>query len=78
MLVVCDTSPVTALLKRGRSVAEARGLRVIGLLGVLLIAKKAGLISSVAPIITELESRARFFTSEAVKKIILKAAGEGP
>jgi len=62
--------------KRGRSIAEARGLTVIGLLGVLLMAKKAGHIHAVRPLIGELESRAGFFVSEAVKQIILTAAGE--
>ena len=62
--------------KRGRSTAEARGLTVIGLLGVLLMAKKAGHIHAVGPLIGELESRSGFFVSEAVKQIILTAAGE--
>ncbi len=64
--------------RSGRSVAESRGLRVIGLLGVLLIAKRAGEIGSVSPVIEELETRARFFVSSAVKNVILRAAGEGP
>jgi hypothetical protein len=62
--------------KCGRSMAEARGLRVVGLLGVLLMAKKAGLIPCVGPVISELESRAGFFVSDAVKQLILMAAAE--
>jgi len=61
---------------KGRAVASERGLRVIGLLGVLLLGRKSGLVDSVAHTIRELESRARFFVSDAVKKVILKAAGE--
>jgi len=64
--------------KRARSVAEARGLRVVGLLGVLLIAKDKRHISSVTAILAELESRAGFFVSDTVKQIVLRAAGEGP
>jgi len=63
--------------KHGRSVAEARGLKIVGLLGVLVIAKKAGQIPSVGRLIAELESRAGFFVSDAVKEIVLTAAGEG-
>jgi uncharacterized protein len=62
--------------KQGRSVAEARGLKVIGLLGVLLMAKQFKLIPAVGPLIAELESRAGFFVSEGVKQIVLAAAGE--
>jgi predicted nucleic acid-binding protein len=62
--------------KRGRATAEARGLNVIGLLGVLLLAKKAGHLASVDRLIAELELRAGFFVSDAVKQIVLKAAGE--
>jgi predicted nucleic acid-binding protein len=64
--------------KLGRAVAESRGLRVIGLLGVLLIAKKAGKIESVGQLMAELETRARFFVSDAVKVIVLRSAGEVP
>jgi hypothetical protein len=62
---------------RGRSIAEARGLKVVGLLGVLLMAKKAGHIPSVGRFIAKLESEAGFFVSDAVKQIVLTAAGEG-
>jgi uncharacterized protein len=62
--------------KHGRSIAEARGLNVIGLLGVLLMAKKAGLIPAVAQLLIELESQAGFFVSECVRQLILTAAGE--
>ena len=62
--------------KRGRAAAKLRGLRVIGLLAVLLIAKQEGHISSVGAIITDLESRAGFFVSRSVKEAVLAEAGE--
>ena len=79
-IVLAEESRAEHLLideKRGRAMAEARGLKVIGLLGVLLMAKSAGYIPSVGQLIAELESRAGFFVSDAVKQIVLTAAGEG-
>ena len=78
-IVLAEESRADYLLmdeKRGRSMAEARGLRVIGLLGLLLMAKKAGKVPSVRRIIAELELQAGFFVSDAVKQIVLGAAGE--
>lgn len=80
-IVLAEESHADYLLmdeKHGRSVAEARGLKVIGLLGVLLMAKKAGQIPSVGQCVAELESQAGFFVSDRVKQIVLAAAGERP
>lgn len=80
-IVLAEESHAEYLLideKHGRSIAEARGLSVVGLLGVLLMAKKTGHIPSVGQLITELESRAGFFVSDAVKQIVLAASGENP
>ena len=62
--------------KLGREQAEARGLTAIGLLGVLLLAKRAGHLASVAVLIDQLETVAGFFVSERIKSIVLRAAGE--
>ncbi|MEN6451148.1 MAG: DUF3368 domain-containing protein [Thermoguttaceae bacterium] len=62
--------------KRGRSLAESRGVQVVGLLGVLLMAKKSGQLPVLGEIIAELESRAGFFVSSEVRRTILAAAGE--
>ena len=59
-IVLAEESRADYLLmdeKRGRAIAKARGLDVIGLLGVLLKARKAGLTPSLAACIDELESR---------------------
>ena len=64
--------------KRGRAAAKLRGLRIIGLLAVLLIAKREGHISSVGALIADLESHAGFFVSSSVKEAVLAEAGEAP
>lgn len=63
--------------QRGRSVARQRGLRVIGVLGVLLRAKQQHLLESLAETMRRLQETAGFYVSEDVKKAILEAAGEG-
>ena len=60
----------------GRSVATGRGLHVIGLLGVLLLAKRRGLLASVADIIGQIERRAGFHISAELRKLVLEQAGE--
>lgn len=60
----------------GRRIAIREGVHVIGLLGVILEAKGRGFIPAVRPLIEALESRARFYVAESVKKIILTEAGE--
>ena len=62
--------------KRGREAAYSRGIKVIGLLAVLLIAKRAGLISSVGDVIAELQVKAGFFVSKTIKQNVLIEAGE--
>jgi len=60
----------------GRRVAAREGVHAIGLLGVLVQAKGRGFISSVREVTGELESKAGFHVSDAVKEIIFRAAGE--
>jgi predicted nucleic acid-binding protein len=47
--------------KRGRSIASQFNLRPLGLLGILIQAKKTGLIPFVKPIIDKLRTRAGFW-----------------
>ena len=79
MIVVSDTSPITNLMaidKIGRSIAQRRGIPVIGLLGVLLLAKKRGLIQSVGGTVDSLMREAGFHVSADVRLRVLDLAGE--
>ena len=60
----------------GRSAAERAGLRVTGVLGVLLRAKDDGQIQLIKPEIVALRAQARFFLSARLQEKILALAGE--
>jgi uncharacterized protein len=60
----------------GRRVAVREGVNIIGLLGVLVQAKRKGLLASVRDTTAKLESVAEFRVADDVKEIILRAAGE--
>lgn len=60
----------------GRDAARHEHLPVIGLMGVLLIAKKKGLIASLRDLMERLETEAGFYLSRPVKEKVLAAAGE--
>ena len=63
----------------GREAARHEHLPVIGLMGVLLVAKKKRLVDSVEELIARLEADAGFYLSRQVKERVLEAAGEqGP
>jgi predicted nucleic acid-binding protein len=61
---------------KGRNKAEQVGLKIIGLLGILLEAKKRGLISVVKPLMDELVSKAGFKLHPALYQQVLKICGE--
>lgn len=62
--------------KQGRNAADGEGLTTIGVLGVFLLAKKAGVISVVQPLMDDLRSKAKFFIREDLYKRVLDLAGE--
>lgn len=62
--------------RRGHEVAIQLGLRTIGLLGILLRAKSAGMISYIAPLIELLERDAGFWISEKLRREVLRLADE--
>jgi hypothetical protein len=62
--------------RAARRVAQALGLGVIGTLGVLLAAKRRGLVTEVRPLVEDL-IRQGFWVSPHLVKHALDAAGEG-
>ena len=60
----------------GRNAAEHAGLRVTGVLGVLLRAKNDGQIERLRPEVEALRTRARFFLSARLQHEVLGTAGE--
>lgn len=62
--------------RRGRAVAERLGVRVVGCVGVLLTAKRMGLVDRLAPVLAELEA-AGLRLSPALRQAALSEAGEG-
>ncbi|WP_148206306.1 DUF3368 domain-containing protein [Thermococcus gammatolerans] len=61
--------------KEPRKVARSFELRVTGTLGILLFAKRKGLISEIGPYVEELRKHGFRISDEIVRKI-LKSAGE--
>jgi predicted nucleic acid-binding protein len=59
--------------KLGRGVAEQRGIRIIGLAGVLLLGKDRGVLSSVKEMLAALETQAGFYLADDVKLAVLDA-----
>lgn len=61
---------------KGRAVALREGIPLIGLIGVLLQAKRRRLIPSVRQLIDRLESEAKFRVSMEIKQTAIKTADE--
>jgi hypothetical protein len=62
--------------RKGRRVAQREGVLVIGLLGVLLQAKRRGVIPSLRETIAKLQTTAGFRISDALKTRLLNESGE--
>lgn len=62
--------------KDARTVAERAGLRVTGVLGLLLRSKRDGMIPAIEPELEALRTRARFFVSPRLERQIMEIAGE--
>jgi len=60
----------------GRSIARENGLNIMGLLGVLILAKQKGLIPEVKPLIARLQDEADFWISNQLINQVLTEAGE--
>jgi hypothetical protein len=61
----------------GRCLAQARGLRTIGIVGILIQARHARLVPELGPLFLALRERARFRLSSKVVNEALLACGEG-
>jgi predicted nucleic acid-binding protein len=61
--------------KRGRKVAQLNRIKTVGSLGVLLQAKRAGLISEVEPLITKITAGPVFMSAELIQ-MVMELAGE--
>lgn len=62
--------------RKARKTARRAGFKVIGILGILLLAKEKRLIKTVKPLIHSLQERG-FRLSDRVIEEVLKQAGEG-
>lgn len=60
----------------GRSAARNLGMTAIGVLGILLQAKRAGHIAAIKPVLAQLENEAGFWLSPTVVLQVLIQAGE--
>lgn len=62
--------------RKGRAIAEEFGLKIVGLLGVLIRAKQDGHIKELKPVLNVLIDEVGFFVSRKLYKHILKIVGE--
>ena len=60
----------------GRAVAQAQGLRTIGIVGILIQARHAGLLAAIRPVIEDLRNRAKFRLSDALIRQALSLCQE--
>ena len=62
--------------RKGRRLAQKQGLPVVGLLGVVLLAKRAKLIPSARALLEELDREAGIYLADELKNAALKSVGE--
>jgi hypothetical protein len=62
--------------RSGHAVAQRLGLKTIGILGIILQAKAAGLLPSIRPVIERLERDAKFWITPSLRQQVLQTAGE--
>jgi predicted nucleic acid-binding protein len=60
----------------GRAAALREGIPIIGLVGVLVAAKRAGHLGTIGPVLRQLEVDAGFYLSASLKDDVLRAVGE--
>jgi len=62
--------------RAGRNKAKSLNIKIIGLLGILLEAKKQGILLTVKDILEELEDKTSFFINPKLYQEVLRLAGE--
>jgi predicted nucleic acid-binding protein len=62
--------------RKGRRLAAAEGVPVIGLLGAVLLAKRRQLVSSARYLLQRMEAEAGIYLSESIRDEALKSVGE--
>ncbi|HAA12527.1 MAG TPA: DUF3368 domain-containing protein [Cytophagales bacterium] len=62
--------------RKGRALAKALGIRITGIVGILLEAKTMGLVEAIKPLIGQLENKINFRLSEKLIQRVLEKAGE--
>ena len=62
--------------RRATRTAHRLGLKTLGLLGVLVQAKRKGYLNALAPVLNQLEVEAGFWVGETLRKLVLKEVGE--
>lgn len=62
--------------RKGRRLAQRRGVPVVGLLGVVLMARRAGFIPSARNLLNRLDQEAGVYWTDALKEAALKTIGE--
>jgi len=62
--------------RKGRQLARASGITVIGLVGIVLMAKRSQLIPSAKSLIKTLREEAGIYLTEEVEEAALKSVGE--
>jgi predicted nucleic acid-binding protein len=62
--------------RKGRRLAKEAGVPVLGLVGVILTAKRGRLIRSARELLNQLERDAGIYLTEDVKEVALKSVGE--
>src|SRR5689334_23121146 len=62
--------------RRGRLIAAEAGLSIIGLIGVLLLAKSRAIVPTIKELIDDLRTKAGFYLADELVEKALAAAGE--
>ena len=78
-IVLAKETQADALLideKVGRAIALREGVPIIGLVGVLITARRSGAIAAMRPLLDALESKANFHISAELRADALRSVGE--